>query len=125
MILKHSDSILDMTESHRLHASLNPRYDRIAQAACIRTDMDFNQVGEPIVLYSKLSPDYLPSPDSCLVTGITPQEANEKGIPEAELIARLQAEFMVPDTITVGYNSINFDDEVIRSNTIHSLQKSL
>lgn len=100
---------------------LNPRYDRIAQAACIRTDMDFNQVGEPIVLYSKLSPDYLPSPDSCLVTGITPQEANEKGIPEAELIARLQAEFMVPDTITVGYNSINFDDEVIRSTLYRNL----
>ena len=54
---------------------LNPRYDRIAQAAAIRTDMDFNQVGEPIVLYARLSPDYLPSPDSCLITGITPQEA--------------------------------------------------
>ena len=100
---------------------LNPKYDRIAQAACIRTDMDFNQIGEPIVLYSKLSPDYLPSPDSCLVTGITPQEVNEKGIPEAEMIERLQQEFLVPDTITVGYNSINFDDEVIRSTLYRNL----
>ena len=34
---------------------LNPRYDRIAQAAAIRTDMDLNPIGEPIVLYAKLS----------------------------------------------------------------------
>ena len=100
---------------------LNPRYDRIAQAAAIRTDMDFNQIGDPIVLYAKLSPDYLPSPDSCLITGITPQEVNEKGLPEAEMIERLRAEFMVPETITVGYNSINFDDEVIRSTLYRNL----
>ena len=100
---------------------LNPRYDRIAQAAAIRTDMNFNQIGEPIVLYAKLSPDYLPSPDSCLITGITPQEVNEKGMTEADMIERLRAEFMVPETITVGYNSINFDDEVIRSTLYRNL----
>ena len=100
---------------------LNPRYDRIAQAAAIRTDMDFNQIGEPIVLYSRLSPDYLPTPDSCLITGITPQEVNERGIPEAEMIERLRAEFMVPETIAVGYNNINFDDEVIRSTLYRNL----
>ena len=100
---------------------LNPRYDRIAQAAAIRTDMDFNQIGEPIVLYARLSPDYLPTPDSCLVTGITPQEVNEKGMCEADMINTLVSEFMVPDTITVGYNSINFDDEVIRSTLYRNL----
>ena len=52
---------------------LNPRYDRIAQAAAIRTDMDLNVIDQPLLLYSKLSPDYLPVPESCLVTGITPQ----------------------------------------------------
>ncbi len=100
---------------------LNPHYDRIAQAAFIRTDMELREVGEPEVLYAKLSPDYLPSPDSCLVTGITPDEVNSKGIPEAELIERLRSEFMVPDTIAVGYNSINFDDEVIRTTLYRNL----
>ena len=56
---------------------LNPRYDRIAQAAAIRTDMDLNVIDQPLLLYSKLSPDYLPVPESCLVTGITPQMVNE------------------------------------------------
>lgn len=100
---------------------LNPRYDRIAQAAAIRTDMDLNIIGEPILLYSKLTPDYLPNPGSCLVTGITPQEVNMKGIPECEMIAKLRDEMMVPDTITVGYNSIKFDDECIRSTLYRNL----
>lgn len=100
---------------------LNPRYDRIAQAAAIRTDMDLNPIGEPIVLYSKLSQDYLPTPSSCLITGITPQEVNEKGICEAEFIRKLRAEFMMPRTIAAGYNSIGFDDEVIRNTLYRNL----
>lgn len=100
---------------------LNPRYDRIAQAAAIRTDMDLNIIGKPILLYSKLSPDYLPNPGSCLITGITPQEVNQKGIPECEMIETLMEEMMVPDTITVGYNSIKFDDECVRSTLYRNL----
>ena len=100
---------------------LNPRYDRIAQAAAVRTDMDLNIIGEPILLYAKLTPDYLPNPNSCLVTGITPQEVNKKGIPEAELISILRKEMMVPETITVGYNSIKFDDECIRTTLYRNL----
>lgn len=94
---------------------LNPKYDRLAQFAAIRTDMDMNVLEEPVLLYAKLSPDYLPSPEACLVTGITPQDCNSKGIPEAELIARVRELFMVPDTIVAGYNSVSFDDEVIRN----------
>ncbi len=100
---------------------LNPRYDRIAQAAAIRTDMDLNIIGEPILLYSRLSPDYLPNPGSCLVTHITPQLVNSKGMPECEMISRLRDEMMVPETITVGYNSIKFDDECIRSTLYRNL----
>lgn len=40
----------------------NPRYDRPAQFAAVRTDMQLRQIGEPLVLYCKPSPDYLPSP---------------------------------------------------------------
>ncbi len=100
---------------------LNPRYDRIAQAAMIRTDMNLDIVGEPVLLYSKLSPDYLPNPSSCMVTHITPQTVNEKGIPEAEFIARIRDEMMKPDTITAGYNNIKFDDECIRATLYRNL----
>lgn len=100
---------------------LNPRYDRIAQAAAIRTDLELNIISEPIVLYSKLTPDYLPNPGSCLVTRLTPKIVNKKGIAEAELISRLRDEMMVPETITAGFNSIKFDDECIRSTLYRNL----
>ena len=100
---------------------LNPRYDRIAQAAMIRTDMNLNIVGEPIVLYSKLSPDYLPNPSACMVTHITPQAVNERGLPETEFIEKVRCEMMRPDTITAGFNNIRFDDECIRSTLYRNL----
>ena len=100
---------------------LNSHYDRIAQAAAVRTDMDLNIIGAPLLLYSKLSPDYLPNPESCLVTGITPQTVNAKGMPEAEMIKTLVNEMMRSNTITCGYNSIKFDDECIRTTLYRNL----
>lgn len=94
---------------------LNPKYDRIAQAAWVRTDLELNKLGEGTVLYCKLSPDYLPIPSSCLITGITPQMVNEKGLCEADFARALYKELMVPGTIAVGYNNVHFDDEAIRS----------
>lgn len=100
---------------------LNTHYDRIAQAAAIRTDMELEVIGQPMLLYSKLSPDYLPVPESVLVTGITPQYVNQMGMNEAEMIERLVGEMMKPGTITCGYNSIGFDDECIRSTLYRNL----
>jgi len=94
---------------------LDKYYDRIAQVAYLRTDLSFRPIGKPEVIYSKLSPDYLPSPDSCLITGITPDIVNEKGIPECEMIRKFLSELTKPDTISVGYNNIRFDDECIRA----------
>lgn len=93
---------------------VNPHRDRAAQFAGIRTDAELNTVGKPLMIYAKPTWDYLPDPGACLVTGITPQEALEKGVPEAEFIARIHQEMAHPNTCTVGYNSIRFDDEVTR-----------
>lgn len=100
---------------------LNPHYDRIAQAAAVRTDMELNIIGEPLLLYSALTPDYLPSPDAALVTGLTPQYINERGMKEVDMITRLQDEMMKPETITVGYNSLRFDDECVRTTLYRNL----
>jgi exodeoxyribonuclease-1 len=94
---------------------LKSHYDRIAQFAAIRTDLDLNVIGTPIVWYCRLSEDYLPSAEACMVTGITPQEANAKGMNESQFISRIRDEFMVPNTTVTGFNSINFDDEFIRN----------
>jgi len=91
-----------------------PRRDRPAQFAAIRTDADLNEIGEPIMLYCQPAPDFLPDPQSCLITGITPQQCLEWGVPEYKFAATIEQAFSQPGTIGVGYNTIRFDDEVTR-----------
>lgn len=92
----------------------NTRRDRPAQFAGIRTDAELNEIGEPMMIYCRPAPDYLPDPESCLITGITPQVCLERGLPEREFAARIEAELARPGTIGVGYNTIRFDDEITR-----------
>jgi exodeoxyribonuclease-1 len=91
-----------------------PRRDRPAQFAAIRTDAALNEIGDPIMLYCQPAPDYLPDPQSCLITGITPQQCLEWGVPEHRFAATVEQAFSQPGTIGVGYNTIRFDDEVTR-----------
>ncbi len=93
---------------------ISPRRDRPSQFAGIRTDDELNEVGAPVMLYCQPAPDYLPSPESCLLTGILPQTCLERGIPEHAFAAAIEQQLAQPDTIGVGYNSIRFDDEVTR-----------
>jgi len=90
------------------------RRDRPAQFAAIRTDADLNEVGEPLMIYCQPAPDYLPDPQSCLITGITPQHCLTHGVPEHEFAAQVEQAFSEPGTIGVGYNTIRFDDEITR-----------
>lgn len=94
---------------------IDPRADRPAQFAGIRTDEDLNIISEPLVIYCYPADDALPSPDACLITGITPQKARDEGYPEAEFIQLIHQELSAPATCGVGYNSIRFDDEVTRN----------
>jgi len=95
-------------------SGLNPRSDRIMQFAGIRTDASLNIVGDPYNLLVRLNDDTLPSPEAVMVTGITPQKTVEDGIKEAEFAKLLSEEVFTPDTVTIGFNSIRFDDEFIR-----------
>jgi exodeoxyribonuclease-1 len=92
----------------------NPARDRPVQFAGVRTDEDMNIVDEPLMVFSRPTPDYLPHPEACLITGITPQQALQEGVSESEFIAIVHAELSQPGTCGVGYNSIRFDDEVTR-----------
>jgi len=92
----------------------DPRRDRPAQFAGIRTDEDLNIIGDPLKIYCKPADDMLPDPEACLITGITPQKAMKQGVPEAEFIGRIHSEFSQSETCGVGYNSIRFDDEITR-----------
>lgn len=92
----------------------NTRHTRPAQFAAIRTDADLNPIGAPIMLYCQPANDFLPDPEACLITGITPQECLEKGLPEYQFAAQIEQAFSEPGTVGVGYNTIRFDDEITR-----------
>ncbi|MGB2078587.1 MAG: exodeoxyribonuclease I [Vibrio sp.] len=93
---------------------VSPSQDRPCQFAGVRTDSDFNIIGEPLVIYCQPPADYLPNPEAALITGITPQKAMQEGLPEHEFIAQIHAQMATPNTISLGYNNIRFDDEVTR-----------
>jgi len=93
----------------------DPQRDRPVQFAGVRTDTDFNIIDDPLVIYCKPSLDYLPHPDACLITGILPQQAAIKGVCEADFIKQIHNQLAHPQTCTLGYNSLRFDDEVTRN----------
>lgn len=95
-------------------SGLNSREDRIMQFAGQRTDLNLNPIGDSVNLLVKMNDDTLPSPSAIAVTKITPQSTVRDGLSEAEFSRYLQEEIFIPGTISLGYNSIRFDDEFMR-----------
>lgn len=92
----------------------SPKKDKPSQFAGIRTDLDLNIIGEPLVEYCQIPNDYLPHPEAALITGITPQKTLQEGLIEPEFIKRIHQEISKANTTCVGYNNVRFDDEMIR-----------
>ncbi|QJC30092.1 exodeoxyribonuclease I [Enterobacteriaceae endosymbiont of Plateumaris sericea] len=94
---------------------LNPSIDRIAQFACVRTNINFDIIEKPIILYCKIPIDYFPNPESIIIHNISPQIVNTKGILECNLAKKINKIFSKYNTCIVGYNNIAFDDEFSRN----------
>ncbi|MBW1648010.1 MAG: exodeoxyribonuclease I [Deltaproteobacteria bacterium] len=91
---------------------LNPAFDQVLQFAAIRTDFDLNEV-ERYELAIALRPDVVPSPQAMLVHRIGPGTLVD-GRSEYEAVRWIHALVNRPQTISVGYNSLGFDDEFLR-----------
>ena len=101
---------------------LDPQRDRPVQFSGLRTTLDLEVLGPPITLYSRLADDYIPHPEACVTTAITPEISLEKGLRECEFIDRINTEFSASETCVVGYNSIRFDDEFTRYTLYRNLR---
>ena len=77
---------------------LNPGTDRPSQFAGIRTDLDLNVISEAHEWFCQPPSDYLPEPEACLITGITPQQTLQKGITESEFITFINKQFSQQNT---------------------------
>ena len=98
----------------------NPAIHWPAQFAGIRTDLDFNEIEQPLELFCKLPQDQIPEIEACLITGLTPQYVNTHGLLEPDFMRTIDKKLRVSGTCALGYNTLRFDDEVIR----HSLYRN-
>ncbi|MCG8549185.1 MAG: exodeoxyribonuclease I [Desulfobacterales bacterium] len=93
-------------------SGLNPAFDQILTFACIRTDLSLNEISrEEIVV--RLRDDIVPSPGAFLTHRLDAQIL-ETGICEYDAALKIHALLNTPQTISIGYNSLGFDDEFLR-----------
>ncbi len=91
---------------------LNPAFDQVLTFACIRTDLDLNEIERQTITIC-LRKDIVPSPRAFLTHGLTYDEL-ELGISEYCAAQKIHKILNIPGTISLGYNSLGFDDEFLR-----------
>ncbi len=91
---------------------LNKTFDQIIQFAAIRTDLELNEL-ERYEFFIRLNKDVIPSPKALITHRISLKHL-ASGISECEAIQKIHRLFNTPGTISLGYNTLGFDDEFIR-----------
>lgn len=92
---------------------LSVAFDQVLHFSALRTDEQFNVVDEHDIRV-QLRPDVVPSPGATITHGISVEEAREAPTTEVEAIRTIHTLMNEPGTTSIGYNSIGFDDEVLR-----------
>ena len=98
-------------------------FDQILQFAAVLTDDELNVV-DRFEIRSRLLPYVVPSPRAMCVTGVSVEQLLDPGAPSHFEMCKRIHEVMSgwsPATI-VGYNSISFDEELLRRAFYASLQ---
>ncbi|MBU0969007.1 MAG: exodeoxyribonuclease I [Proteobacteria bacterium] len=93
-------------------SGLNPAFDQILTFACIRTDLGLAPISRESVTI-KLRRDIVPSPHAFITHCLTPDEL-DCGITEYQAAVKIHKLVNTPGTISVGYNSLGFDDVFLR-----------
>ena len=91
---------------------LDRAFDQPLQFAAIRTDPQLVEL-ERYDLAIRLRPDIVPSPLAVLTHRLGPQTM-VRGRSEYEAVGQIHAIFNRPGTLSIGYNSLGFDDECLR-----------
>lgn len=91
---------------------LNFAFDQVLQFAAIRTDEQFNEI-KRYEFRVKLRPDVLPSPYA-LITHLISIKEMQEGQSELEVTKAIHQLLNEPGTVSLGYNTLGFDDEFLR-----------
>lgn len=91
---------------------LNKAFDQIVQFSAIRTDAAFKEI-ERKNLIVRLRPDTVISPGA-LITHRLGISQTQAGLSEYEAIQEIHQLLNTPGTVSLGYNTMGFDDEFLR-----------
>ena len=92
---------------------LNKCFDQVLQFAAIRTDLNLNPI-EDYNFLVKPNPDIIPNPYAQITHRISLKHAEKEGMCELDAIEKIHALLNEPGTISLGYNTLGFDDEFLR-----------
>jgi len=104
-------------------SGLSPAFDQPLQFAAIRTDEHFVE-RDRVNIRCRLAPHIIPSPQALVVTGLRPTQLVDPTLPSAFDFAQqviALTENWAP-AIWLGYNTIKFDEEVLRQAFYQNLQ---
>lgn len=91
---------------------LNKCFDQVIQFAAVRTDLNLNTI-ERHEHFVRLNKDVIPNPHA-FITHRIPLSKLKSGLTEFEAISRIHSLMNTPGTISLGYNTLGFDDEFLR-----------
>ncbi len=100
---------------------LSKSFDQVLHFAAIRTDLHLKEL-DRYELKIKLNPDVIPSPYAILTHKIGIQTMLS-GVSEWDAIRQIHAWLNTPGTISLGYNTLGFDDEFLRFSFYRNLLK--
>jgi exodeoxyribonuclease-1 len=99
-------------------------FDQILQFAAIHTDAELNEI-ERFEVRCRILPHVVPSPGAMRVTGVPAAQLIDPSLPSHyEMVRLIREKFLAwSPAIFAGYNSIDFDEHLIRQalyKTLHS-----
>ncbi|MEC8977442.1 MAG: exonuclease domain-containing protein [Pseudomonadota bacterium] len=93
-------------------SGLNKAFDQVQQFAAKRCGQDFS-VTDTHFLEARLSPDIIPSAYAMITHRVGLNEEKER-LSEYQVVSRIHQLINQPGTISLGYNTLGFDDEFLR-----------
>lgn len=91
---------------------LNKSFDQVVQFAAIRTDQNLREIDRHEIRV-RLRPDVVPSPHAMITNRLSIEELMT-GETELDAFLKIHRLMNEKDTISLGYNSLGFDDEFLR-----------
>ena len=105
---------------------ISPEFDQPLQFAAIWADENFVEK-DRVNIRCRLAPHILPSPQALVVTRVTPDQLTDPILPSLFEFSQQVAEFTErwAPAIWVGYNTMKFDEEVLRQTFYQNLSPNI